>query len=83
VVVGVAVPVARYVAKWVPGVDRAALQAGARASQIITRGGLAAGEPVVTRDASITVDFTGGVVATAHRREMRIHLVGGCQAHSA
>jgi Ser/Thr protein kinase RdoA (MazF antagonist) len=62
VVVGVALPVARYVAKWVPEVDRAALHAGARASQIITRGGLAAGEPVLTRDGSITVDFAGGVV---------------------
>ena len=62
VAVEVVLPVARYVAKWVPEVDRAALHAGARASQIITRGGLAAGEPVLTRDGSITVDFAGGVV---------------------
>ena len=62
-VVGLALPVASYMGKWVPEVNRAALHAGARASQIITRGGLSAGEPVLTRDGSITVDFAGGVVA--------------------
>ena len=63
IVAQVHTPAGRYVAKWVPDIARASLEAGAEAAQLMTAGGLSAGQPLPTRTGSNTAPLQGGAVA--------------------
>lgn len=62
IVAEVHTPAGRYVAKWVPAMARDSLEAGARAAQLMTAGGLSAGQPLPTRTGSNTAPLQGGAV---------------------